>query len=80
MAYQNSVYRSGSEPHRGEASEIPEPPTSHRPVPSYGPRGRHMSDSAISVHRNKQHPSHQKYKAELRVLPEDGTGPRVINT
>ena len=36
-----------------------------------------MSDSAISVHRSKHHPSQQKYKAELRVLPEDGTGPQV---
>ena len=77
MAYQNSVYRSGSEPHRGGASEIPEPPPVHRPVPSYAARGRHMSDSAISVHRSKHHPSHQKYKAELRVLPEDGTGAQV---
>ena len=77
MAYQNSVYRSGSEPHRGGASEIPEPPPIHRPVPSYAARGRHMSDSAISVHRSKHHPSQQKYKAELRVLPEDGTGPQV---
>ena len=77
MAYQNSVYRSGSEPHRGGASEIPEPPPAHRPVPSYAARGRHMSDSAISVHRSKHHPSQQKYKAELRVLPEDGTGPQV---
>ena len=74
MAYQNSVYRSGSEPHRGGASEIPEPPPAHRPVPSYAARGRHMSDSVISVHRSKHHPSQQKYKAELRVLPEDGTG------
>ena len=77
MAYQNSVYRSGSEPHRGGASEIPEPPPAHRPVPSYAARGRHMSDSAISVHRSKHHPSQQKYKAELRVLSEDGTGPQV---
>ena len=80
MAYQNSVYRSGSEPHRGGASEIPEPPTAHRSVPSYAARGRHMSDSALAVHRAKQNPSQQKYKAELRVLPEDAAGPQVKPT
>ncbi len=84
MAYQNSVYRSGTEPHRGEASEIPEPPApaaapaSHRSVHPYASR-RHMSDSVVSVHRSRpvSAAQHQKYKAELRVLPEDNVAQQV---
>lgn len=97
MAYQNSVYRAGGvEPHRGDSTDIPEPPapaagpTQPRPagaaaapprqLHSYAGRGRHMSDSALSVHRAGRGPGTQqppqpgkasKYKAELRVLPED---------
>ncbi len=70
MAYQNSVYNRGSEPHTGSASDIPQPPPPlfHQPAPPY-PRARHKSDTAVGRQYGRQNA--HKFKAELRVLPED---------